>query len=108
MLLCFTLFHYLSAAAIRVSETLGRNVCIRLADTDPLRSVGAWHFIACQNANTFRIRGESGNADLCRNHNGEPGIGVDFSAKATVRHLELACENSSGTTMEVIDVYISE
>ena len=104
------MFHFLSTVAIEASEAQGRNVCIRKADTNPM-STGKWHFIACPGANNFKVTGDRGNAVLCRDHSGEPGIGIDFpSGEATVGHLQLVCATSSGTTVEVVDitVYISE
>lgn len=110
MVVVISLFHFLSSVEIVVSDILGRNVCIRRADTDP-ESVNVRHFIICSGANTFRSSGDTGNAVLCQNYMGRSGIGVDFESEAaTVESLDLVCENSTGTTTVVneIKVYISE
>lgn len=101
------MFHFLSPVAIEASEAQGRNVCIRKADTNPM-STGTWHFISCPDANNFRVTDDSGNAVLCRDYMEKPGIGIDFPfGEATVERLQLVCANSSGTTVEVVDITVN-
>lgn len=107
----FCLFHFLFTAAIAVSNMVGKSVCINLTDTNS-SSTATWHFIKCPGATDFRsVSVDTGGATLCRGYNGFSGIGLDFeSGEATVESLQLECESSNGTTVEVIDitVYFSE
>ena len=101
---CFTF----SAVEIKVSNDLGKNVCINQSDTDPT-SIGTWHFIDCPGANRFRSVGDTGGATLCQGYMESPGIGIDFtSSGATMATLHLQCENfnSTLTAAVVIDITV--
>lgn len=104
------LFPLLSTLVIEVSndDSLGSNVCINQADTSP-SFTALWHFISCPGANNFGVKSsDKGGAEFCLEHDGSPGIGMDFpSGEATVGQLQLECARQIGTTLNVIDITVN-